>query len=174
MSLWNKVKGAAKSVKCMTNWHAGQFTPIEGKPKCHLEKTCPDCNKYVTKKSHKFGEWSYVRADRCDRESSCIHCDDKKHDIKHNHQMVRKELGTCREILECARCRDEKMGNVSHNFKLVGKDSSTCEPIKECTDCGVKTKERAQHDWISIGSVELKVKTQNGSQRKCRTCGTMG
>ena len=49
MSFWDKVQSVALAAKCFSGWHAGKYTPIADEPKCHLEKVCPDCRKYLTK-----------------------------------------------------------------------------------------------------------------------------
>jgi len=80
MGLWDTVKNLAMSAKCMTGWHGGEYEHIQGKPKCFLGKTCPDCGEYVTKNKHKFGSWEYITYGKCDAVRKCNYCklDEKK------------------------------------------------------------------------------------------------
>lgn len=105
MGLFDKIKNIATKVKCATGFHAGTFTHIDGKPECFFEKTCPDCNKYVTKKNHKYSGWEdYKNPRSCFKEHHCIHCDHK--DTKEFHQGYIKKGHDdyCTIIEECRRC----------------------------------------------------------------------
>ncbi len=66
MGLWDKIKDVALSAKCMTGWHAGEYSHIEGEPECYLGKICPDCGEYITKFNHKFGTSEYLHEYQCD------------------------------------------------------------------------------------------------------------
>jgi len=167
MGLWDKVKSVAMSAKCMTGWHAGEYTSIEGKPKCNLEKTCPDCNKYMTKISHKMSSWNYLFDRKCDAVCHCIHCNFEVIEVRHNYHEVRQ--GTeCRYIDTCDRCGDMKQSKIRHNYEERGKDSN-CRIIEVCKDCGDKKSGRENHNFLSIAGHDLKV---NG-QKKCKDCGKM-
>ena len=137
MGFFDTLKKAAVSAKCATGWHAGNYTPIDGEPLCHLEKTCPDCDKYVTTVKHKFDEWEYLQYGSCNAEHKCIHCGHTEQKVLHEYKEKGKDTN-CRIIEVCSRCGDEKFG-------------------------------REKHNWISMGSHELKVQ----GKRKCKDCGKM-
>lgn len=51
MGFWDSIKNAAIKAKCGVGIHGGVFKTPDGKPECHLEKTCPDCNTIIEKKN---------------------------------------------------------------------------------------------------------------------------
>lgn len=138
MGFWDKVKSAATSAKCLTGWHAGDYSPISGKPHCNVEKTCPDCNKYITAIKHKFNEWQYinsVHSHKCDSFRSCIHCDVQE--TKRLHEFKEKgKNSSCRIIEQCSVCHEEQLGRTSHNWtQLMGRDLKI-QGKRKCRDCG--------------------------------------
>jgi len=135
MGFWDKVKSAAISAKCMAGWHAGTYTPIEGEPLCHLEKTCPDCNKYITKIEHKFNNWEYLDYGKCDVEHTCIHCNYKEYGVKHNYEKIGKN-DECRIIEICKRCGDEQLGEIEHNWIRIAGRELKIHGKRKCKDCG--------------------------------------
>lgn len=138
MSFWNKLKSVAMTAKCLTGWHAGVYTPIEGKPECNLEKICPDCDSYVTKKKHTFSIWRYtnnINSDPCDSIRDCVHCGFQEEKIIHEYKKNGKD-SSCRIIEKCTRCKDEKLGSESHDWiSLFGHDLKAGGKRK-CKDCG--------------------------------------
>lgn len=138
MGFWDKVKSVANSAKCMTGWHAGEYSHISGKPECHLEKTCPDCNEYVTKKKHKFSDWKYTNnssSKPCDSIRDCIHCDIQETKEIHQHEKNGKD-SNCRVIEKCKRCGDEQLGSESHNWISIMGHEVKVQGQKKCKDCG--------------------------------------
>lgn len=138
MGIWDKVKSAAISAKCMTGWHAGDYTPIEREPKCHLEKTCPDCNKYVTTVEHKFGSWNYLSHGRCDASKECIHCGHAETEIRHEYKAQGKDAN-CNVIEVCHRCQDQKLGRKEHNWIKIPFTNTEvkADGKRKCKDCGI-------------------------------------
>lgn len=139
MGFWDSIKSLALSAKCATGWHSGNYRQMPNSPECYLEKTCPDCLEYVTKKSHRYGDWKYVKSFNCNAIKECIHCGDEKHEIVHSYKVVAKD-SNCVEICECARCKDRKSGSTKHNWlELFGHELKipTNEGKKrKCRDCG--------------------------------------
>jgi len=138
MGFWDKVKSVANSAKCMTGWHAGEYTSISGKPECHMEKTCPDCNEYVTKKKHKYSNWKYTNnsySQPCDSIRDCIHCDLQESKVIHEYEKNGKD-SNCRIIEKCKRCGDKKTGSASHNWVSLMGHEIKVEGQKKCRDCG--------------------------------------
>lgn len=74
MSFFQSVKKIAITEKCKIGWHAGEYTNIEDQPECHLEKTCPDCSKHITKISHKYNKWRYIKALDSTQVRACTYC----------------------------------------------------------------------------------------------------
>lgn len=138
MGFWDKVKSIASSAKCMTGWHAGEYSHIAGKPECHLEKTCPDCNEYVTKKKHKFTEWRYTNnsfSEPCDSVRTCVHCEDQETKIIHQYEKNGKD-SSCRVVEKCKRCGHEQLGSVSHNWVSIVGHEVKIDGKRKCRDCG--------------------------------------
>ena len=65
MGFWDGVKSVAKNTKCFLGFHGGEYKQKEGKPKCYLGKTCPDCGKDVETEKHSFGDWKYLEDGEC-------------------------------------------------------------------------------------------------------------
>ena len=135
MGFWDKVKSVAVSAKCMTGWHAGTYTHIDGEPLCHLGKTCPDCNEYVTKIVHKFSEWEYLDYGKCDAKRSCIHCAYEEYGVQHDYEEQGKN-SDCRIIEICTRCGDEQLGRENHNWLNVAGHELKVGGKRKCKDCG--------------------------------------
>ncbi len=173
-TLWQGAKNAATATSCFVGWHSGEYAPEEGKPRCHLAKTCPNCNKYITKVSHRYGDWIYQSDNRCDVYKKCEYCDDKVLEKDH-HQFGDWEYtsyGSCNMKQECKRCKKDKF-KVSHNYERVAKNSN-CRIIHQCSRCRDEYLGSAEHEWITAFNRELSVNTSEGRKRKCRQCGTMG
>ena len=139
MGFWDKVKSVAVSAKCIAGWHAGEYTHIQGKPECHTEKTCPDCEKYVTKQIHKFTDWKFTNNSMnnpCDSIRNCIHCNHQEQMIRHQYEKNGKD-SNCRIIEKCKRCGDEKLGSESHNWLNIMGHEIKAQGKRKCKDCGV-------------------------------------
>ena len=140
MSFWNVVKSVANSAKCMAGWHSGQYSHIEGKPKCNLGKRCPDCNAYVTKEKHEFSEWKFPNYTDCNAKRECIHCGHDEFKVIHDHERVGKDNSNCEIILRCKRCHDEKRGKAEHEwislFKTELKVETEDGKKRKCKNCG--------------------------------------
>jgi len=137
MGLWDMVKDAALFAKCLTGWHAGEYTHIEGKPLCFFGKTCPDCGEYVTKKNHKFSEWQYKTYSNCDSERECVYCGLLESSVQHNYERQGKD-SQCRIIEDCRRCGDKKYSGEEHNWITIpftNKDLNV-KGQRKCKDCG--------------------------------------
>lgn len=130
------VKSAALKAKCATGLHAGNFQPVVGKPKCNLEKTCPDCDKRVTKVNHKFDEYKYVHNHKCEISRSCIHCNEIETSEKHQEFKEIAIDDYCRPKEECVRCRTQRIGKEKHSWtksSITSPSESTVEWW--CTRC---------------------------------------
>jgi len=135
MAFWDVVKNIANSAKCASGWHAGDYSHRSRKPKCHMEKTCPDCGKHVTKEVHKYGDWKYPTS-TCDAKRVCIHCGHDEFKVIHNYERVRKD-SNCRIIEQCNRCHDEKIGRAEHEWiTLFGREMKTTDKKRKCKNCG--------------------------------------
>lgn len=99
MKLWNKIK-------CIADYHGGEYSSVEGKAKCNLEKTCPNCNKYMTKIEHKMSPWKYLSEEKCDAVSHCIYCNYEVNELRHIYNEV-KEKNECTYVDTCNRCGDK-------------------------------------------------------------------
>lgn len=141
MSFWDKVKSFARSAKCTVGWHGGEYTRIDGKPKCHLGKTCPHCNDYLTKEEHEFSEWLFMEEGDCNARRECIYCGYDEHEVKHNYEKVAKDFSNCEILLCCRRCGNEKVGPAEHEW--VEQPQMECTPDngnankKQCKVCGL-------------------------------------
>lgn len=141
MSFWDKVKSFTRSAKCTVGWHGGEYAPIAGKPKCHLGKTCPNCNDYLTKEEHEFSEWIFTQEGDCNARRECIYCGYEEQEEKHNHEQVAKDLSNCEILLRCRRCGDEKVGPAEHEWveqpQTQGATDSSSGNKKQCQVCGI-------------------------------------
>tara|TARA_R110000851_G_scaffold332161_1_gene507592 strand:+ start:1461 stop:1889 length:429 start_codon:yes stop_codon:yes gene_type:complete len=139
MGFWDTIKSAAISAKCLTGWHAGNYKPIEGKPQCNVEKTCPDCNKYVTAIKHKFNDWQYINSTsshRCDSFRSCVHCDAQETKRIHKFEERGKD-SSCRVIEKCSNCFEERSGGTTHNWAQIMGRELKVQGKRKCQDCGI-------------------------------------
>ena len=165
MGLWDKVKSAALSAKCMTGWHAGEYKRVPDTPDCFFTKQCPDCGKEVETNRHKYGDIRYKYALKCDAVRNCIYCEHEAAEIAHNYEDLGLDRN-CQEMKKCNRCGDLKIGRPQHSYRTTGKDSS-CREIQECSRCRHVNHGRSHHNWISLLGHEVKV----SGKRKCRDCG---
>lgn len=128
MGLWDKVKSAAKSAKCMTGFHAGEFIQIVSKPQCQLEKNCPDWGKYVTKEEHKFDAWKKDISSyhQCDLVRECIYCGTKETKKEHDWEFDGTKDSNCYPVKVCKRCGEKDKGLIpKHTFVDAG-DKAVC------------------------------------------------
>lgn len=133
MGLFDAVKSLAKKAKCATGFHGGDFKPIQGKPECHVAKTCPDCNQYVIGYRHKFGDWNYMTSYNCRQDRECFICG--IHEGREEHQYgVTGIDDRCNELLECGRCHDKKRGHERHSWGDWSKRGDMA--VKVCAKCG--------------------------------------
>lgn len=138
MGFWDKVKSVANSAKCMTGWHAGEYNHIYGMPECHLEKICPDCDKYVTKIKHNFNDWRYTNnsfSQPCDSVRTCIHCEEQETKVIHQYEKNGKD-SNCRVVEKCKRCGDEQLKSASHNWISIAGHDLKVQGKRKCKDCG--------------------------------------
>ena len=135
MGFWDVVKSVATGAKCTLGWHAGDYTHIHGKPECFMEKTCPDCNKYVTTKKHKFGEWSYIEYGSCASVRRCEHCDEIENETRHQYKAIKKDEN-CVTIEECGRCSSRRNGSTNHNWVKLFDNELKVNGKRKCKDCG--------------------------------------
>jgi hypothetical protein len=138
MSFWDKVKNVATSAKCMTGFHAGEYKPIKGKPKCNLEKTCPDCDKYLTKTQHKYTDWEYIKEDKCDSKKECVYCQFEEKKVRH--QWVNR-TNRCKVYKNCKRCKKQEFVHEKHGPWTAGVAHPDGMQTFICSGCG-KTEER--------------------------------
>ncbi len=107
MGFMDKLKSFATASKCKIGAHAGEWSQISDKPECQLEKTCPNCNKYLTKSNHEYGDWQFEDESSCDATRECTHCGEQDYDTIHQYETVgQNEDGVDIEI--CCKCGDEK------------------------------------------------------------------
>ena len=132
-SVLKSTKKFAMTAKCKTGWHAGHYKSIEGKPKCQLAKTCPDCDEYITKINHKYNNWDYVKAFNCTQVRACVHCDREDQRIHHNH-LVTGTNDHCDELLECSRCDNKKKGSKRHQWDSWSREGDRM--VRGCQKCG--------------------------------------
>ena len=135
MAFWNTVKKVAIATKCATGWHAGEWSPIPGKPKCQVEKTCPDCNKHVTSTKHNYGDWRYVDYLSCNSIRECVYCGSLEQKVIHQYIKAGKD-GNCRIIEKCSRCGDQQLGREDHNWIKLFDHEVRVGGKRKCKDCG--------------------------------------
>lgn len=140
MGIWDTIKSAAIKAKCGVGIHGGVFKTPDGKPECHLQKTCQDCNIVIEKKEHEYElEWSKAPFDfssqlRCTRVQSCIFCGEIAKEEVHEKY---KKLGVnarCQVVLACTRCGHEKTEGYEHVFSREGVEDGKI--IMKCVNCG--------------------------------------
>ena len=163
MGFFDSVKKIAISAKCMAGWHGGKYSQIEGKPKCHLGKTCPDCKKYITTFYHQYSGWGdYKKPRSCEQERKCVHCGHIDTRIEHQSFKIKGKDDYCTEILECVRCGYKKRGEEDHNWsKTTCFENANFGHIEErCINCGktrTRPKYRAQSLIIFIAPMGKKI-----------------
>lgn len=113
MRFWEKVKSAAVSAKCKLGIHAGDYSPAENKPKCNLEKICPDCKENLTKVRHEYGKWQYIQEGKCDSTRSCIHCGEEENKVRHSFSEYKEK---CKVYDLCTRCNSKSFKREEHNM----------------------------------------------------------
>jgi len=138
MGLWDSIKKAATSAKCMAGLHAGQYQREAGKPECNLEKTCPDCNKHLTKIEHKFGEWKYLQDDKCNSTRSCDYCKEPENSIRHQWMQSKSQ---CQIHKVCERCGAREFVRTEHGPWHAGVAHPDGMQTFTCSSCG-KNEER--------------------------------
>lgn len=131
----NSVKNAAVKAKCASGYHAGKFEPITGMPKCELEKTCPDCDKYVTKTNHSFGEEEYVDPNICEMKKTCIHCGEASTREVHEEFKEIDKDDYCRPKEECTRCGSQRVGEPKHDWFKYAHNSTETTVEYSCLRC---------------------------------------
>ncbi|SNY97907.1 hypothetical protein SAMN04488142_2516 [Halomonas sp. hl-4] len=136
MSFWKKVKTVATSAKCFSGWHSGNYSQMKNKPKCHLEKTCPDCGEYLAKKNHIFTRWEHIDSFTCKAERECLHCQHTESKMMHAYERVEKDPVNCKIIRRCVRCNDKQIGHAEHNWLHQSEEDIKNGKRKECKDCG--------------------------------------
>ena len=144
MGLWDSIKKVATKAKCGIGFHGGTFRTPDGKPKCHLEKTCPDCMELITERKHAYEhDWKNAPFDyssqiKCTRAQGCIHCGEIQK--KEVHEEYRK-LGVnarCQVVKACTRCGHEKTEGHEHSFIRDGVEDGKI--VMRCTNCGTTEK----------------------------------
>lgn len=144
MGLWDSIKKVAIKAKCGIGFHGGVFRTPDGKPACHLEKTCPDCMELITERRHEYEhDWNSAPFDyssqiKCTRAQGCIHCGEVQK--KEVHEEYRK-LGVnarCQIVKACTRCGHEKTEGYEHSFIRDGIEDGKI--VMKCTNCGTTEK----------------------------------
>ncbi len=140
MGFWDSVKNAAIKAKCTVGIHAGEYTHISGKPLCHVEKTCPDCNKYISNIHHNFSEPEYENPISCVQIAHCIHCNEEKRKTVHEayERLGYDKDGSCRATEQCVRCRHTRKGDEHHSWHRLPSQYGNSAYTLECIDCGKK------------------------------------
>lgn len=133
MGLWDSIKKAATSAKCMAGLHAGDYSPIKGKPECNLEKTCPDCGKYITKIQHKFGSWKYIEEHKCDTIRTCEYCKEEYLAVKHEWAETKNK---CQVEKMCDRCGAHEFVRTEHGPWYGGVAHPDGTQTFVCSGCG--------------------------------------
>jgi hypothetical protein len=142
MSFWEKAKWIARSAKCLAGWHGGEYVHLSGEPLCHLGKTCPHCNAFVTKENHNFTAWEFPESDRCSARRECEYCGHIEISIRHDYVRTGKDANTCEIISTCRRCGDDRRDSAEHEWEQVEME---CRPDgenaskKKCSNCGLIT-----------------------------------
>lgn len=134
MSFWDSVKKIGVSAKCLAGMHEGNFQHIQGKPKCHAEKTCPNCNKNIEDIFHKYTRPHYVSEHSCDFKSSCEHCGEEKIVEKHNYEHVTEK---CNLYKICYRCKSKKFVTEDHHW-IQSPVLPNGDFEKQCLQCGAR------------------------------------
>lgn len=138
MGLWDSIKKAANSAKCMAGLHAGEYVQIEGKPACNMHKTCPDCGKYLKKVQHKFGEWEYLQENKCDAIRYCEFCGESEKTERHNWSQSKQG---CQLYRDCDRCGAHEFLKTEHGPWHAGVAHPDGMQTFTCAGCG-KSEER--------------------------------
>lgn len=136
MNFLAKIKNITISAKCLSGWHSGSYLRMKNKPQCHLEKTCPDCGKYIAKKDHAFTRWKHVNELTCNAERECIHCNHIETKMMHGYERVGKNPVNCKVIRHCVRCNDKQIGQAEHNWFQRSVEERQSGVKKVCKDCG--------------------------------------
>ena len=143
MGFWDSLKTAATKAKCAVGIHAGEFKHISGKPQCHVEKTCPDCDKYISDKMHKFSNLEYEAPGSCVQKASCIHCNEEVRRTVHEgfERIGYGKDGSCRVTEQCVRCSFARKGEEHHSWNRPPTQYGNSSYTVQCHDCG-KTETR--------------------------------
>lgn len=146
MGFWDSIKNAAIKAKCGVGIHGGVFKTPDGKPECHLEKTCPDCNTIIEKKEHKYNfEWDEAPFDiysklRCTRIQSCIFCGEVAKKEVHGEYKKLGVNASCQVVMACTNCGHEKTDGYEHVFLREGVEDGKI--IMKCVNCGFTEKRK--------------------------------
>ncbi len=176
MGFWDAVGSVFTSAKCLTGFHGGKWTPVKGQPKCHLEKTCPDCDKHITKVKHEGGEWKHIHGKpECHKEITCIHCNEhmnKKFFHKWDGQFKPRSdfYRSCTEERRCVYCNKVETRLV-HDFSKEEVNEFSCRITKVCARCGFKKQTyQTDHQW---GNWHFPYASDDKSYkvRECSRCG---
>lgn len=105
---------------------------------------------------------------QCHLEKTCPDCKEYITKIDHKYGGWKYlNYDNCEAEKECIYCREIKR-EIVHNYKERGKDSN-CRIIEICEHCQDEKLGSTKHNWIRLGSIELKA----GGKRKCKDCGQM-
>ncbi|CRF47275.1 hypothetical protein HHE02_05630 [Helicobacter heilmannii] len=137
----------------MVGVHAGEYTQEAGKPQCFFSKTCPDCNKYLSKSEHVFDEWHYTGPD-CTKVHSCIHCNTEESKVEHDYQEQSKDA-ECKIFKVCSHCKDKQYVKETHAYE--GSEQVQCDVFKVCKDCGHKKADGKKHTYQETRDAECKI-----------------
>ena len=171
MGLWDSIKNAAIKAKCGVGFHGGIFTTPEGKPKCYLEKTCPDCKELIKIKNHQYEhEWKEApfyndSQKQCTRIRNCIHCGEvEKKEIHEEYRRIGVNA-KCQVVKECVRCGHEKTDGYEHQYRRLGVNAK-CQLVEVCERCRHEKTNGYEHRFIRDGIEDGKI------VMKCISCGT--
>ncbi|HEC1730743.1 TPA: hypothetical protein R2A65_000764 [Campylobacter jejuni] len=137
MGIFNTLKTLALSAKCATGWHGGEFKNEDDKPKCFFSKICPDCNKYIQKIEHKFGDYIITNHRNCEGYKECEYCNLKEYGTYHQYEEIGVNA-SCQIIKKCRQCGDEQLGATKHSWITIpftDKEFSV-NGKRKCKDCG--------------------------------------
>jgi hypothetical protein len=102
-----------------------------------MEKTCPDCHKYVTTNKHVYGEWKKINYATCDSVRECKHCGSTEQKIIHNYENDGKDE-KCRIIKKCRSCGSKEIGKEDHEWIKFLDNEVKLGGQRQCRRCGTR------------------------------------
>ncbi|EID8609381.1 hypothetical protein AB8680_000150 [Campylobacter jejuni] len=102
-----------------------------------FSKICPDCNKYIQKIEHKFGDYIITNHRNCEGYKECEYCNLKEYGTYHQYEEIGVNA-SCQIIKKCRQCGDEQLGATKHSWITIpftDKEFSV-NGKRKCKDCG--------------------------------------